>query len=77
VNFATCCSSPSSRPGTTRCGRELRSGRVEGSCSKCSATQGSHGGCRSTAYAFHGRFSAPDPFDLELNHGVDLTSLPR
>ena len=58
-------------------GRELRSGRVEGSCSKCSATQGSHGGCRSTAYAFHGRFSAPDPFDLELNHGVDLTSLPR
>ena len=58
-------------------GRELRSGRVEASCKSCAGTQGSHGGCRSTAFAFHGRFSAPDPFDLELNDGVDLTTLPR
>lgn len=58
-------------------GQELRSGRVEASCKSCAGTQGSHGGCRSTAFAFHGRFSAPDPFDLELNDGVDLTTLPR
>ena len=58
-------------------GQELRSGRVERSCNGCASTQGSHGGCRSTAYAFHGRFSAPDPFDLELNDGVDLRTLPR
>ena len=37
----------------------------------------SHGGCRATAYAFHGRFDAPDPFDLELNDGIDLTTLPE
>ncbi|MEJ8838393.1 radical SAM protein [Ramlibacter sp. AN1133] len=58
-------------------GVELRSGRVERSCTSCAGTQSSHGGCRSTAYAFHGRFSAPDPFDLELNDGIDLTTLPR
>lgn len=58
-------------------GRELRSGRVERSCPSCAASQGSHGGCRSTAYAFHGRFDAPDPFDRDLNDGIDLTALPR
>ena len=56
--------------------RRLRSGRVEKSCATCSDTQGSHGGCRSTAYAFHGRFDAPDPFDAPLNDGVDLRVLP-
>lgn len=56
--------------------RELRAGQVEQSCTSCSASQSSHGGCRSTAYAFHGRWSAPDPFDLELNGGVDLRVLP-
>lgn len=56
--------------------RSLRSGDVEESCSDCSATQGSHGGCRSAAFAFHGRWTAPDPFDAALNHGVDLTQLP-
>ena len=55
----------------------LRSGIVERSCKGCAASQGSHGGCRSTAYAFHGRFDAPDPFDLELNDGIDLMSLPE
>jgi radical SAM protein with 4Fe4S-binding SPASM domain len=57
--------------------KQLRAGHVERSCKPCASTQGSHGGCRSTAYAFHGRFDAPDPFDLELNDGVDLTALPR
>jgi radical SAM protein with 4Fe4S-binding SPASM domain len=56
--------------------RELRSGNVEESCGACSATQSSHGGCRSTAYAWHGRWSAPDPFDQPLNGGIDLTVLP-
>lgn len=56
--------------------RELRSGKVEEKCDDCSSTQGSHGGCRSTAYAWHGRWSAPDPFDAGLNRGTDLTRLP-
>jgi len=56
--------------------RTLRSGDVEESCGACSASQGSHGGCRSAAFAFHGRWGAPDPFDTELNHGIDLTRLP-
>ena len=56
--------------------RELRSGRVTDSCATCSETQGSHGGCRSTAYAFSGRWDAPDPFDITLNKGVDLRVLP-
>jgi radical SAM protein with 4Fe4S-binding SPASM domain len=57
--------------------RRLRAGVVERRCSECSRTQGSDGGCRSTAYAFHGRFDAPDPFDKTLNRGVDLRELPR
>jgi radical SAM protein with 4Fe4S-binding SPASM domain len=56
--------------------QELRAGKVEASCTACSNSQGSHGGCRSTAYAFHGRWSAPDPFDEPINHGVDLRDLP-
>lgn len=56
--------------------RSLRSGDVEESCGDCSKSQGSHGGCRSAAYAFHGRWTAPDPFDTALNHGIDLTRLP-
>jgi radical SAM protein with 4Fe4S-binding SPASM domain len=56
---------------------QLRRGIAQRSCRQCAQTQGSHGGCRSTAYAFHGRFDAPDPFDSELNDGIDLTILPR
>ena len=56
--------------------RALRSGNVEASCGECSGSQGSHGGCRSTAYAWHGRWTAPDPFDAGLNRGIDLTRLP-
>ncbi|MBR0666061.1 radical SAM protein [Roseomonas hellenica] len=56
--------------------RRLRAGNVEKSCSGCASTQHTHGGCRSTAYAFHGRWDAPDPFDSGLNDGVDLRVLP-
>lgn len=57
--------------------RELRAGKVEASCGSCADREGSHGGCRSTAYAYHGRWAAPDPFDTELNRGVDLRDLPE
>jgi radical SAM protein with 4Fe4S-binding SPASM domain len=57
--------------------RELRSGHVEKSCTQCATSQGSHGGCRASAYAFYGRWSAPDPFDAVLNDGVDLRVLPE
>lgn len=56
---------------------QLRSNKVEESCPECSATQGTHGGCRSTAFAFHGRFTAPDPYCTTLNKGVDLRVLPQ
>lgn len=57
--------------------RQLRSCDVEDNCPDCSATQGSHGGCRSTAFAFHGRFTAPDPYCNHNNKGVDLRALPE
>jgi radical SAM protein with 4Fe4S-binding SPASM domain len=56
--------------------RHLRAGKVEKSCGGCASTQHTHGGCRSTAFAFHGRWDAPDPFDAGLNDGVDLRVLP-
>jgi radical SAM protein with 4Fe4S-binding SPASM domain len=56
---------------------ELRANEVEETCPECSATQGSHGGCRSTAFAFHGRFTAPDPYCIHTNRGVDLRALPQ
>jgi len=56
--------------------RQLRSGEVERSCPDCTASQGTQGGCRASAYAFHGRWTAPDPFDEKLNEGVDLRVLP-
>ena len=56
---------------------ELRANDVEEVCPECSATQGSHGGCRSTAFAFHGRFTAPDPYCIHTNGGVDLRALPQ
>ena len=57
--------------------QQLRSGGVEKSCGPCTRTQGSRGGCRSTAFAFHGRWDAPDPFCSTLNHGVDLRVIPQ
>jgi radical SAM protein with 4Fe4S-binding SPASM domain len=56
---------------------QLRANDVEDACPECSATQGSHGGCRSTAFAFHGRFTAPDPYCIHTNRGVDLRALPQ
>jgi radical SAM protein with 4Fe4S-binding SPASM domain len=57
--------------------RHLRSGQVERGCADCTSSQGSAGGCRAAAYAFHGRWTAPDPFDETLNDGVDLRVLPE
>ena len=57
--------------------RELRSGRVERDCPDCSKSQGASGGCRAAAYAFRGRWTAPDPFDTTLNDGMDLRVLPE
>ncbi len=57
--------------------QQLRSSDVEETCSECSATQGTLGGCRSTAYAFHGRFTASDPYCFHNNQGVDLHDLPQ
>lgn len=56
--------------------KSLRAGAVEESCHGCHARSGTHGGCRSTAFAFHGRWTAPDPFCRTLNHGVDVSVLP-
>lgn len=55
----------------------LRSANVEKTCSGCHESQGSPGGCRSTAFAFHGRWTAPDPYCRNLNDGVDLRVLPQ
>lgn len=56
--------------------QRLRAGNVEGGCSSCGASEGSIGGCRSTAYAFTGNWDAPDPFCKVTNHGIDLRELP-
>lgn len=56
--------------------RALRSGQVAETCPDCSRTQLTRGGCRATAYAFHGRWDAPDPFCSHLNRGIDLRVLP-
>lgn len=56
--------------------RRLRAGAVGRHCAGCAASQRSAGGCRATAYAFHGRWDAPDPFCPEMNEGVDLRVLP-
>jgi radical SAM protein with 4Fe4S-binding SPASM domain len=57
--------------------KKLRSGEVEKSCEKCDHNEGTRGGCRSTAYAFTGNWTAPDPFCSELNEGVDIRVLPQ
>lgn len=57
--------------------RTLREGKVEGDCNGCHARSHTRGGCRSTAYAFHGRFDAPDPFCTTQNRRVDLRVLPE
>ncbi|MEU0037575.1 radical SAM protein [Streptomyces sp. NPDC006333] len=56
--------------------RQLRSRNVESHCEECESTQGSRGGCRSTAYAFTGDWNAPDPFCTTTNRGVNVEILP-
>lgn len=57
--------------------RQLRELKVEVSCDGCGQHSATRGGCRATAYAFHGRWTAPDPFCTRLNNGVDLRVLPK
>ena len=57
--------------------RDLRAGQVDQSCPDCSRSQGTNGGCRAAAYAFHGDWRAPDPYCETLNNGVDLRVLPK
>ncbi len=59
--------------------KALRSGVVDhdAKCSGCNVRSNTLGGCRSTAFAFHGRWDAPDPFCRTLNRGVDLRVLPE
>lgn len=56
--------------------RRLRAGTVDGHCPDCASSQLTRGGCRSTAFAFHGRWNAPDPFCVTMNKGTDLRVLP-
>ncbi len=56
--------------------RQLRAGDVEQSCPECTHSEGSRGGCRSTAFAWHQRWTAPDPYDTTLNGDIDLSKLP-
>jgi radical SAM protein with 4Fe4S-binding SPASM domain len=55
----------------------LRSGKVDKTCPSCAATSNTGGGCRSAAFAFTGRWTAPDPFCPTTNDGVDLRVLPQ
>ncbi len=57
--------------------KTLRAGKIDTSCTRCNKNDGSEGGCRSTAYAFRGRWDAGDPFCPTLNDGVDLRVLPE
>lgn len=57
--------------------RRLRAGPPgQNHCGACRESEGMAGGCRSTAFAFHGDWDAPDPFCTEQNHGTDLRRLP-
>lgn len=56
---------------------ERRNIKVNHSCVDCSSNDpNAEGGCRSTAYAFSGKWNAKDPYCSTMNDGVDLTSLP-
>jgi radical SAM protein with 4Fe4S-binding SPASM domain len=57
--------------------KQLRSGDVVDPCPDCEANEGTHGGCRASAYAFTGHWDAPDPFCVRSNKGVDLRVLPE
>lgn len=55
----------------------LRDAPVVGGCSQCSSNTMSEGGCRATAYAFTGRWNAPDPYCEQTMEGVDVRELPQ
>jgi MoaA/NifB/PqqE/SkfB family radical SAM enzyme len=57
--------------------RRLREGDVGLRAGQHPASDGTKGGCRAAAYAFHGHWDATDPFDEALNDGTDLRSLPQ
>jgi radical SAM protein with 4Fe4S-binding SPASM domain len=57
--------------------RSLRTTPVDPHCLDCSTTQLSSGGCRAMAFAFTGRFDAPDPLCPNQNNGIDFRELPR
>ena len=76
VNYGSLLNRACRIPGTIRFAANCH-GAVEKACSTCSDLQRLHGGCRSTAYAFHGRFDGTYPFfDVTLNDDIDLTILP-
>ncbi|WP_114377599.1 radical SAM protein [Elioraea thermophila] len=54
----------------------LREGNVPVHCADCAARELTAGGCRATAFAFHRRWDAPDPYCEVMNQGVDLRVLP-
>lgn len=56
--------------------RHLRTVEVEGACPDCEGNEHTRGGCRSAAYAYTGRWDAPDPFCTRSNNTIDLTTLP-
>ena len=56
--------------------RRLRAGHVDHSCGACETREGTRGGCRATAFAFAGRWDAPDPFCPDMNRGTNLQILP-
>lgn len=76
VNYGSVLEQPFLETWNHPVSRRLRAGRVREACGDCTQSQGSRGGCRATAYAFHGDFDAPDPFDKGLNDGTDLRVLP-
>jgi radical SAM protein with 4Fe4S-binding SPASM domain len=56
---------------------DVRAIKVDDGCPECASNdKNTAGGCRSTAYAFHGRWDAPDPYCENMNNAVDLTLLP-
>lgn len=56
----------------------VRSVNLASACPECGGRDGnSWGGCRSSAFAFTGRWDGQDPFCIKMNQGIDLTQLPE
>jgi radical SAM protein with 4Fe4S-binding SPASM domain len=55
----------------------LRTQSIDHDCPECTANRSlSPGGCRATAYAFTGRWDAPDPFCGHMGQGIDVSQRP-